>query len=84
MLKKVLEKLSLSTESRNRLLNVCIESREEFREIAQSILSGHFLVKQKNKSVRVYPTYIEFYYHEEFDGGIFDTIVYQKNKKEKD
>lgn len=44
MLKKVLEKFSLSTESRNRLLNGCIESPEEFREVAQAILSGHFLV----------------------------------------
>ena len=50
MLKKVLEKFSLSTESRNRLLNGCIESPEEFREVAQAILSGHFLVQQKNTS----------------------------------
>ena len=84
MLKKVLEKFSLSTESRNRLLNGCIESPEEFREGAQAILSGHFLVQQKNKSVRVYPTCIEFYYHEEFDGGVFDPIVYHRNKKGKD
>lgn len=83
MLKKVLEKFSLSTESRNRLLNGCIESPEEFREVAQAILSGHFLVQQKNKSVRVYPTCIEFYYHEEFDGGVFDPIVYHRNKKGK-
>ena len=53
---------------------------EIFRNVAQQILSGYFLV-QKNQSdscVKVHPTCVEIYYHEEGDRGdkIKDYIVY--------
>ena len=56
---------------------------EIFRNVAQQILSGYFLV-QKNQSdscVKVHPTCVEIYYHEEGDRGdkIKDYIVYHRN-----
>lgn len=56
---------------------------EAFRNIAQQILSGYFLI-QKNHSdscVKVHPTCVEIYYHEEGDGDdkIKDYVVYHRN-----
>ncbi len=56
---------------------------EAFRNIAQQILSGYFLI-QKNHSdscVKVHPTCVEIYYHEESDGDdkIKDYVVYHRN-----
>ena len=50
----------------------------EFTEIAKLVFSGHFLVSSATESVKVYPTCIEFYWHEE-QGGIKDYIVYHRN-----
>lgn len=84
ILKNILENFSLSSYSRDRLLKNCTKVPEEFKEIAQAVLSGCFLIQQKNKSIKVYPTCVEFYYHEEFDGGISDPIVYHRNQTGKD
>lgn len=57
---------------------------EIFQEIAQKILSGHFLVKNKKDEklyVKIHPTCIEIYCHEE-DGDIKDPIVYHRNYHE--
>ena len=53
---------------------------ESFYRIAKELLSGYFEVSSGYKKVRVYPTTIEFYYHEE-DGDIKDFIVYHRNTK---
>ena len=53
----------------------------EFKEIAQITLAGHFLVNTGTQQVTVHPTCVEFYYHEEAEGGIKDPIVYHRNPK---
>lgn len=47
-----------------------------FKLIAYNILSGHFLVSNK---IKVFPTCVEIYYHEEAADGIKDYIVYHRN-----
>jgi hypothetical protein len=60
---------------------------EWFKTIAQVILSGHFEVQSNNdkECVKVYPTTVEMYFHEEREGKyIKDFIVYHRNGKIKD
>lgn len=53
----------------------------EFIKIAEAILNGHFLVTNGyGKDVKVYPTCVELYWHEE-QGDIKDYIVYHRNSK---
>lgn len=52
----------------------------EFTKIAELVFNGHFLVSSTTESVRVYPTCIEFYWHEEH-GSIKDHIVYHRNSE---
>ena len=61
---------------------------KQFSEVAIKIFnSGCFEV---NGCRRIYPTVIEFYYHEEVEGGLLDPIMYHtklnnlKNNKNKD
>lgn len=78
-LEHMLKNFTLSVESRN----IMLEDREfvpdEFAEVARIVLAGHFIVTSKDKSIIVRPTSVEFYYHEEFEGGIKDPIVYHRN-----
>lgn len=79
-LKGTLESFSLSEDTRRKILiedhpfgnqgNPFIPS--EFKEIAQIALAGHFLVSTGIQQVTVQPTCVEFYYHEEAEGGIKD------------
>ena len=59
-----------------------LELAKLFKPIAQLLLyGGCFEVYSGEKLVRkVYPHTIEFYYHEEADGGFKDYIVYHRNK----
>lgn len=53
-----------------------------FLQIAGKLLNGgHFVVADENDEVirRVFLHKVEFYYHEEFEGGIKDYIVYHRN-----
>lgn len=80
-LEQQLKDFALSVESRNGIL----ENREyipcEFIKIAKNVLSGYFEVSNKGNLIKVCPTSIEFYYHEEFEGGIKDPIVYYRNSE---
>lgn len=49
-----------------------------FIKIAETILNGHFYVRHGNDKVKVYPTCVELYWHEE-QGDIKDYIVYHRN-----
>lgn len=49
-----------------------------FAEIAKCILCGCFYVESGKSDVKIIPTAIEFYYHEE-SGDVKDEIVYHKN-----
>lgn len=53
----------------------------EFRDIAQVALAGYFGVCCGRKNIKVHPTCVEFYYHEEAEDGIKDYIVYHRNPK---
>ena len=88
-LKETLESFSLSEDTRRKILN---ENHpfgnqgspfipSEFKEIAQIALAGHFLVSAGPQQITVQPTCVEFYYHEEAEGGIKDPIVYHRNLK---
>ena len=86
-LKETLESFSLSEDARRKILNedhlfgnqgiTFIPS--EFKEIAQITLAGHLQVSARTQQVTVQPTCVEFYYHEEAEGGIKDPIVYHRN-----
>lgn len=85
ILKDVLEQFSLSEESRKALINGSLDAPKEFKTVAAAILSGCFVVRQlggEKKTVRVYPTCVEIYYHEE-GREITDPIVYHRNRKTK-
>lgn len=85
ILKEVLEQFSLSEESRKALISGSLEAPREFKTVAAAILSGCFVVRQlggEKKAVRVYPTCVEIYYHEE-GREIKDPIVYHRNRKTK-
>lgn len=71
------KKLSSSEEDTRAL-----ELAKLFKPIAQLLLyGGCFEVYSKGALVRkVYPHTVEFYYHEEVDGGFKDFIVYHRNK----
>lgn len=57
---------------------------QRFKEIAHLILCGYFLVRRNNSDayVKVHPTCVEFYCHEEGEGDdkIHDFSVYHRNK----
>jgi len=56
-----------------------------FQQIAGKLLNGgHFVVADENDEVmrRVFLHEVEFYYHEEFDGGVKDYIVYHRNPED--
>ncbi len=59
-----------------------LELAELFKPVAKLLLyGGCFEVYSGENLVRkVYPHTIEFYYHEEADGGFKDYIVYHRNK----
>ena len=88
-LKETLESFSLSEDTRRKIMNEdhpfgnqgtpFIPS--EFKGIAQIALAGHFLVSTGIQQVTVQPTCVEFYYHEEAEGGIKDPIVYHRNRE---
>ncbi len=86
-LEDTLEKFSLSDETRKKLIDGSCDAPEEFKEIAEVVLAGHFLVKgsvkERNmwicKETKVCPTCVEFYYHEE-SGDIKDFVVYHRNR----
>lgn len=60
------------------------EVPQEFRKIAEAVFNGHFLVSSAAGSVKIYPTCIELYWHEERDDiDIKDYMVYHRNKKAK-
>lgn len=85
ILKEVLEQFSLSEESRKALISGSLDAPREFKTVAAAILSGCFVVRQlggEKKAVRVYPTCVEIYYHEE-GHKITDPIVYHRNRKTK-
>ena len=55
---------------------------KQFSEVATKIFnSGCFEV---NGCRRIYPTDIEFYYHEEVEGGLLDPIMYHTNLNNKE
>ena len=80
-LQQELQKFSLSQESRNGIMHGSTAAPKEFEQIAQVALSGYFLVQGTDREIIVRPTCIEFYYHEEWDNGIKDFIVYHRNSK---
>lgn len=80
-LEYALKHFSLSDESRNKMLNNREYIPKEFIEVARIVLAGYFKVSGKDGSVIVRPTSIEFYYHEETEGGIKDPIVYHRNSE---
>lgn len=57
-----------------------------FKPIAETILSGHFLIKKNNSNsfVTVHPTCVEMYYHEEGEGNdkIKDYAVYHRDSND--
>ena len=79
-LKTLIADFSLTSEERIQILKDVDHSMPgSFKRIAESILSGCFVVSSDGKDdVRIYPTVVEFYYHEEEDDGIKDTIVYHR------
>lgn len=80
-LERALKKFALSAKSRNIMTKNREYVPEEFVQIAKIALAGYFTVLGKGKSIIVRPTTIEFYYHEEFEGGIKDPIVYHRNSE---
>lgn len=80
-LQQELQKFSLSQESRNDILHGSTTAPKEFEQIAQVALSGYFLVQGADREIIVRPTCVEFYYHEEWNNGIKDFIVYHRNSK---
>jgi len=56
-----------------------LEAPGSFKDIARAALSGHFEVRSGNTIIKVRPTSVEFYCHEEAEGGIKDWIVYHRS-----
>lgn len=81
-LQQALKHFTLNEETRKNILNGSISAPKEFEQIAQIALAGYFLVKTPDKDVIIWPTCVEFYYHEEWEGGIKDYIVYHRNSKD--
>lgn len=72
----------------NGVTNIKLDSEKrvilskQFSELATKIFNtGYFEV---NGCRRIYPTVIEFYYHEEVEGGLLDPIMYHTNLKNKE
>ncbi len=78
-LENLLRNFRLSEKSRSDILNGSLNPPAEFEEIAGTVLSGRFEVESEGRTVKVRPTCVEFYYHEEAAGGIKDYIVYHRN-----
>lgn len=57
------------------------EAPEVFKTIAQAFLNGWFTITSTDKTVKVQPTCVEIYYHEEGQNGVKDHIVYHRNTK---
>lgn len=57
------------------------EAPEVFKDIAHALLNGCFAITSDDKTVRVIPTCVEIYYHEEEPDGVKDPIVYHRNTK---
>lgn len=55
----------------------------EFKKLAQELIFGGCLVVYSGNTIirRIYLHTVEFYYHEEADGGLKDYIVYHKHKR---
>ncbi len=79
-----LHQFALCKESRKKILTGNTFAPPEFERIAKVVLAGHFLVSYKHGQTIVRPKCVEFYYHEEFEGGIKDPIVYHRNPKNPD
>jgi len=82
-LKKLLSDFRIDSETVRQQINDKTKDPLFFKDIAECMLSGHFLVTSKSKKVIVRPTVLEFYYHEEAPDGVKDFIVYHKNTKNK-
>lgn len=52
-----------------------------FKKIAKEILCGNFVVSSADDKVRIVPTAVELYYHEE-NGEIKDPIVYHRGDRQ--
>lgn len=79
-LKDIISSFKVNTVDERNLLN-SNEAPNVFYKVAECMLAGHFLVTDGHKDVLVRPTVLEFYYHEEKNGGIKDPIVYHKTQK---
>ena len=77
-LKDIISSFKVNTVDERNLLN-SNEAPNVFYKVAECMLAGHFLVTDGHKDVLVRPTVLEFYYHEEKNGGIKDPIVYHPN-----
>jgi hypothetical protein len=53
--------------------------KDEFKKLAEQFFFGGYLLVNDKK---IYLTDIEFYYHEDKDGGIKDYIMYRKDEKD--
>lgn len=49
-----------------------------FQDVAKKVFNGYIEIASSGRNVKIYPTEIEFYYHEE-TGDVKDMIVYHKN-----
>lgn len=82
-LRKLLEDFELTSEDFDKLAKN--ETPDSFTQIAAAILGGYFQIKSgDNVKVKVIPTCVELYYHEEREGGVEDLIVYHRNTKKHD
>lgn len=79
-LKDIISSFKVNTVDERNLLS-SNEAPNVFYKVAECMLAGHFLVTDGHKDVLVRPTVLEFYYHEEKNGGIKDPIVYHKTPK---
>ena len=64
-LQQKLENFTLNEDTRKKLLSGSKDAPVEFEDIARIALAGYFLVTSGKKGIKVYPTCVEFYYHEE-------------------
>ena len=81
-LQQKLENFTLNEDTRKKLLSGSKDAPVEFEDIARIALAGYFLVISGGNEIKVYPTCVEFYYHEEKKDGIKDPVVYHRNPKD--
>lgn len=81
-LQQELQQFVLHEDTRKEILGGSSCAPQEFEHIAQIVLAGHFLIRGDKRDIIVRPTCVEFYYHEEWENGIKDFIVYHRNSKE--